>query len=159
MTEFTPTKYRLECVTTGEQFEDTGWTLDCVGCNRPSLIRTVYNKSQLSVDLSQSGIFKFRDWLPIKRLLKCDIEPITYRSKGLAEALGLENLYITFNGYLPERGAKMGTCTFKDVEAYSVCARIEERCDKILVVASAGNTARAFAKVCPHVKLLNISQK
>ena len=132
MTEFTPTKYRLECVATGEQFEDTGWTLDCVGCNRPSLIRTVYNKSQLSVDLSQSGIFKFRDWLPIKRLLKCDIEPITYRSKGLAEALGLENLYITFNGYLPERGAKMGTCTFKDVEAYSVCARIEERCDKIL---------------------------
>ena len=148
MTAFTPTEYHLVCVASGEQFEDSGWTLDCTSCNRPSLIRTVYAKSRLSLDLSQSGVFKFRDWLPIKRLLKCNVGPITYRSKGLANALGLENLYITFNGYFPERGAKMGTCTFKDVEAYSVCARIEERCDKILVVASAGNTARAFAKVC-----------
>ena len=148
MTAFTPTEYHLVCVATGEQFEDSGWALDCAGCNRPSLIRTVYTKSKLSLDLSESGVFKFRNWLPVKRPLKCDISPITYRSKGLANALGLENPYITFTGYFPERGAKMGTCTFKDVEAYSVCARIEERCDKILVVASAGNTARAFAKVC-----------
>ncbi|MBR0336217.1 MAG: cysteate synthase, partial [Alistipes sp.] len=47
-----------------------------------------------------------------------------------------------------ERGAKMMTCSFKETEAYSVCARTDESCDKILVVASAGNTARAFAKVC-----------
>ena len=81
-------------------------------------------------------------------MLKCDAAPITYRSEGLAKALGLENLYITFNGYFPERGAKMMTCSFKETEAYSVCARTDAACDKILVVASAGNTARAFAKVC-----------
>jgi cysteate synthase len=81
-------------------------------------------------------------------MLKCDAAPVTYRSEGLAKALGLENLYITFNGYFPERGAKMITCSFKETEAYSVCARTDESCDKILVVASAGNTARAFAKVC-----------
>ena len=32
--------------------------------------------------------------------------------------------------------------------AYSVCARIDENEKRVLVVASAGNTARAFAKVC-----------
>ena len=42
----------------------------------------------------------------------------------------------------------MTTCSFKETEAYSVCARIDENEKRVLVVASAGNTARAFAKVC-----------
>ena len=148
MTQFIATEYKLICVATGEQFEDAGWTLDYAGYDKPSLVRAVYTKKQLTLDESQQGLYKFRDWLPIKRLLKCDAAPVTYRSEGLAKALGLENLYITFNGYFPERGAKMMTCSFKETEAYSVCARTDENCDKILVVASAGNTARAFAKVC-----------
>ena len=148
MTQFIATEYKLICVATGEQFEDAGWTLDYAGYDKPSLVRAVYAKKQLTLDESQQGLYKFRDWMPIKRLLKCDAAPVTYRSEGLAKALGLENLYITFNGYFPERGAKMMTCSFKETEAYSVCARTDENCDKILVVASAGNTARAFAKVC-----------
>lgn len=148
MTQFTPTQYDLICVATGEQFADAGWTLDYAGCDKLSLVRALYAKKQLTVYDDQQGLYKFRDWLPIKRMLKCDAAPITYRSEGLAKALGLENLYITFNGYYPERGAKMMTCSFKETEAYSVCARTDAACDKILVVASAGNTARAFAKVC-----------
>ena len=148
MAEFSPTEYKLICVATGEQFEDAGWTLDYAGYDKPSLVRAVYAKKQLTIDESQQGLYKFRDWLPIKRLLKCDAAPVTYRSEGLAKALGLENLYITFNGYFPEKGAKMMTCSFKETEAYSVCARTDAECKKILVVASAGNTARAFAKVC-----------
>ncbi|MBO8444861.1 MAG: cysteate synthase, partial [Bacteroidetes bacterium] len=54
----------------------------------------------------------------------------------------------TFSGYFPKIGAQMETCSFKETEAYSVCARLPENHDRILVVASAGNTARAFAKVC-----------
>ena len=43
----------------------------------------------------------------------------------------------------------MRTCSFKETEAYSVCARLRaNQEDKVLVVASAGNTARAFARVC-----------
>ena len=148
MAQFTPTQYDLICVATGEQFADAGWTLDYAGCDKPSLVRALYTKKQLTVYDDQQGLYKFRDWLPMKRMLKCDAAPITYRSEGLAKALGLENLYITFNGYFPERGAKMMTCSFKETEAYSVCARTDAACDKILVVASAGNTARAFAKVC-----------
>ncbi len=148
MAQFTPTQYELICVATGELFADAGWTLDYAGYDKPSLVRAAYAKKQLTVYDDQQGLYKFRDWLPMKRMLKCDAAPVTYRSEGLAMALGLENLYITFNGYFPERGAKMMTCSFKETEAYSVCARTDAACDKILVVASAGNTARAFAKVC-----------
>jgi cysteate synthase len=42
----------------------------------------------------------------------------------------------------------MTTCSFKETEAYSVCGRMTAAMDKVLVVASAGNTSRSFAKVC-----------
>lgn len=148
MSQFVETEYDLLCIASADRFEDSGWLLDYAECSTPSLIRAIYAKKQLELDNTQQGLYKFRDWLPIKRLLKCDAAPVTYRSEALAEKLGLENLYITFNGYFPERGANMQTCSFKETEAYSVCARADEKCDKILVVASAGNTARAFAKVC-----------
>lgn len=156
MSEFTPTEYKLVCVATGEEFEDTGWTLDCADYDKPSLIRATYAKKQLTVYEGDCGLYKFRDWLPMKRMLKCSSSPVTYKSKGLAKALGLDNLYITFNGWFPEVGATMPTCSFKETEAYSVCARTDENNDKILTVASAGNTARAFAKVCSdnNIKLL-----
>lgn len=156
MSEFTPTEYKLVCVATGEEFEDNGWTLDYAGCDKPSLIRATYAKKQLTVYEGDCGLYKFRDWLPMKRMLKCSSSPVTYKSKGLAKALGLDNLYITFNGWFPEVGATMPTCSFKETEAYSVCARTDENNDKILTVASAGNTARAFAKVCSdnNIKLL-----
>lgn len=148
MSQFVGTEYDLLCVASADRFEDSGWLLDYAECSTPSLVRAIYAKKQLELDNAQQGLYKFRDWLPIKRLLKCDATPVTYRSEALAGELGLENLYITFNGYFPERGANMQTCSFKETEAYSVCARADESCDKILVVASAGNTARAFAKVC-----------
>jgi cysteate synthase len=42
----------------------------------------------------------------------------------------------------------MRTCSFKETEAYSVCGRLSSEEKNVLVVASAGNTARAFARVC-----------
>jgi cysteate synthase len=66
----------------------------------------------------------------------------------LAKELGLSNLWITFSGYWPEKQATMDTCSFKETEAYSVCGRMSPDMKKILVVASAGNTSRSFAKVC-----------
>ena len=148
MEEFKPTQYTLQCVATGREFEDTGWVLDDKECKSPSLVRAIYAKKQIEVRDNSYGIYKFADWLPISRMLEGSCAPVTYRSKGLAEALGLKNLYITFNGYNPAIGAKMNTCSFKETEAYSVCGRIDPKHVKILVVASAGNTARAFAKVC-----------
>ena len=152
MEKFYPTKYSLRCVATGEVFEDSGWLLDCPTCSKPSLIRTQYANRQLTLH-NDNGLYKYRDWLPMRRLLHCEATHATYKSVGLASLLGLKNLYITFNGYFPERGATMCTCTFKECEAYSVCARINPEEKRVLVVASAGNTARAFAKVCSDNKI------
>ena len=147
---FTPTKYQLQTVATGRVFSDEGWTLDDKQCDKPSMVRPVYEKKQLTVREGEGlGLYRYADWLPIKKMLQNPSEPVTYKSEKLAQRLGLNNLYITFNGWWPERNARMTTCSFKEMEAYSVCARLgDELKDKVLVVASAGNTARAFAKVC-----------
>lgn len=156
MKDFTPTDYTLECVATGRQFADEGWTLQDRACKSPSLVRTRYAKKQIEVKSAEYGLYRFSDWLPVRRMLCGSSAPVTYKSKGLAAHLGLENLWITFNGYYPVIGATMTTCSFKETEAYSVCARAAEDEQRVLVVASAGNTARAFAKVCSdnNIRLL-----
>lgn len=146
--KFTKTGYRLQSVKTGKIFDDTGWTLDAPEEKEPTLIRAIYEKSQIDVKDNSWGLYKFADWLPIVRTLKGSSAPVTYKSEGLAKELGLKNLWITFSGYWPEKGVTMSTCSFKETEAYSVCGRMTPEMDKILVVASAGNTSRSFAKVC-----------
>lgn len=148
MEDFKATEYTLECVATGREFEDTGWVMDDNESRSPSLIRAKYAKRKLEVGAPELGLYKFADWLPINHILEGSSAPVTYKSQGLAKELGLENLYITFNGYYPAIGANMTTCSFKETEAYSVCGRVDSSEKRIMVVASAGNTARAFAKVC-----------
>lgn len=145
---FKPTKYTLVCCADGHRIEDAGWTLEDPDCACPSLVRAEYDNRQFNPREDLDGLYRYADWLPIKRTLKGSFPPVTYRSEGLAGELGLENLYITFSGYWPDKGARMATCSFKETEAYSVCGRLAENNERILVVASAGNTARAFAKVC-----------
>ena len=156
MENFKPTKYTLKCVATSREFADEGWILDDAECKSPSLVRADYQAKEIEVKSDDYGLYKYCDWLPIRRMLKGSSAPVTYRSEALAKHLGLSNLWITISGYCPERGVRMTTCSFKETEAYSVCARIEEGEERVLVVASAGNTARAFAKVCSdnNIKLL-----
>lgn len=143
---FTPTKYNLMNVSDGRVFEDNGWSLADPQSSNASLIRAQYGKFQPREDLN--GLYRYACWLPIKRLLKGSCAPVTYKSEGLARLLGLQNLYITFSGWNPRIGAKMRTCSFKETEAYAVLARMDDSEKRILVVQSAGNTARAFAQVC-----------
>ena len=148
MPRFTPTQYELMNVADGRIFKDKGWTLADPESPSPSLVRAVYNEKLFTPREDLEGIYRYASWLPIRRILKNGQGPVTYRSKGLARELGLKNLYITFTGYAPEIGAEVATCSFKATEAYSVCARLPKKTDRILVVQSAGNTARAFAQVC-----------
>ncbi len=142
------TNYQLQSVASGQIFNDTGWMLEAPGETDPTLIRAIYEKKQLHLKDESYGIYKFADWLPVNRFLKGSSAPVTYKSEKLAQHLGLSNLYITFSGYWPEKGNEMPTCSFKETESYTVCARLDPENRKILVVASAGNTARAFARVC-----------
>lgn len=145
---FKPTKYTLICCANGHRFDDSGWSLADPACNCASLVRAEYENRRFTPREDLDGFYRYAEWLPIKRTLEGSCAPVTYKSEALAGELGLENLYITFSGYWPKIGAKMQTCSFKETEAYSVCGRLDEDNDKVLVVASAGNTARAFAKVC-----------
>jgi len=149
----TPTSYKLLNVATGRVFQDAGWYLDDPMGKKPSLIRAIYEKKQIFLRDDTYGLYKFADWLPVSRFLQGSCAPVTYKSKELAKFLKLEHLYICFSGYFPDIGANMSTCSFKETEAYSVCGRISPNKKEVLVVASAGNTARAFAKVCSENKI------
>lgn len=140
--------YKLRNVATGHIFEDSGWCLDDPQSPVPSLVRAEYDEQQITFGDMEQGIYRFADWLPINRRLCGSSAPVTYRSRALASYLGLKNLYITMSGYFPKVGAEMTTCSFKETEAYSVCGRMVPGDGRVMVVASAGNTARAFARVC-----------
>ena len=146
--KFKPTEYKLLNVASGRVFEDRGWTLADPEADSPSLVRAVYANKKFTPRDDLDGLYRYAEWMPVIRTLKNSHAPVTYHSKQLGKHLGLDNLYITFSGWNPKVGAMMGTCTFKETEAYSVLARIPRGEKRTLVVQSAGNTARAFAQVC-----------
>jgi len=141
-------KYSLECLFCGALYEDDSFRLKCDNDHRPSLLRTNYTNKKFTVQEDKTGMFKFMDFLPVERIIQNDGAPVTFKSEKLAGVLGLENLYIIFNGYWPEKKAMMYTASFKELEAPPVLARIPENNTKTIVVASAGNTGRAFANIC-----------
>ena len=142
------TQHTLKCLGSGVEIQDVGLPLDSGRVNGTALLRTIFAEQRFNIGSEADGLFRFASWLPINRKLSGSSAPITYKSTGLAARIGLENLYITFSGFWPERGIEMRTGTFKECEAFSVCARLPEDFDDVLVVASAGNTARAFVRVC-----------
>ncbi len=134
-------KYNLVCIVcNGVYFDDR---LKCTSDN--SLLRTNYRNKRLILK-NVPGMGRFHDWLPINEIITSDSGPVTYKSTELASELGLKNLYISFNGYWPERGAFIKTCSFKELEAFPTLQKFKNS-GKSLVLASAGNTARAFAHV------------
>jgi len=137
-------KYLLRCPGCGRLFPDH-YTLDCPsGCD--ALLRTVYRERRLILQ-DLPGIFRYASWLPIEGHLRIDAGPVSYASEGLARELGLSNLTITFSGYWPERGGRMETCSFKELEAQPTVLRLREKGAGVLQVSSAGNTGRAFCQV------------
>lgn len=141
------THYSLTCLQTGTEFGDDDLPLSNPDSPEPAFLRTRYTRTKFAPGPADHGIYRFADWLPIRRTLDGSSAPVTYRSEALADHLGLSRLFVTFSGYWPERDARMLTGTFKECEAYSVCGRLPAGYSKVLVVASAGNTARAFARV------------
>jgi cysteate synthase len=135
--------YRLKCPECGEIAD--GFALRCSN-GHDGLLRTEYSQKTLRVNNSKS-IFKFSDWLPTESVLESFSAPTTFISKGLRKELGLENLWIAFTGYYPEKNAYVTSCSFKELEALPTFARINDRGSGTVVVASAGNTGRAFAQV------------
>ena len=140
--------YELRCRSCDLTFEDDGFALECPGQHEPALLSTRYREKRFEPDTAAEGLFRYRKWLPGRRTLTGAGSSVTYKSERLNRMLGLRNAWVVFSGYWPEKGAKLGTPTFKDLEAWSVLARIPEEQDGVLVIASAGSTAAAFARAC-----------
>lgn len=138
-------EYVVRCVGCGSIQPD--YALACNCPNGSSLLRAYYASKTLILR-DNPGIWKFYEWLPVRGISKAgEGSSVTYKSSGLARELGLKNLFISFSGYWPERSAAMLTCSFKDLEAPPTMQRLAELGSGLtLVVASAGNTARAFAQ-------------
>ncbi len=118
-------------------------TLSCPDCP-DVLLRSCYDVSTFHV-ADAPGIFRFGHWLPCRDSVECTVGPTCYPSDGLARRLGLKRLFIGFNGYAPEVGAANPTGSFKDFEALPTLLLLRELGEECVVLASAGNTARAFA--------------
>jgi cysteate synthase len=111
---------------------------------KAALLVTDYHDARFVESASADSVWRF-NWLPAHEPKLVQPGPVVYQSRGLAERLGLTNLHIAFNGYWPENGALLETCTFKEFEAATVLQNARENGIEGLIVASAGNTARAFA--------------
>lgn len=146
---FNNNHYKIECLDCHAVFYDGDpFLLNCTGNHRDCLLRATYNDKTFSTINSFAGFFRYARWLPVQRILKNAPQPIIYRSTGLASLLGLENLFILFNGYWPEKNAWIETCSFKELEAYSVCARAPKNFTGTFVMSSVGNSAKGFIKAC-----------
>lgn len=136
--------YTLYCVKNNEPIEEN-YTLNCPNGHK-SLIRAEYKSKQLNIG-PENNIFRFKDWLPVSSTFECEAGPVTFQSEKLSKELGLKNLWICFTGYCPERNAHAVSGSFKELEALPTYARLKDFSDDRLVIASAGNTARAFAEI------------
>ena len=142
--------YRLKCLGCGKMFADSeeSFLLGCDVDHPPAFLRSVYSRKKLVVREKESGIFRYREWLPVRRSFSSARQPIVYQSYGLAGRLGLVNLFIVFSGYWPERDAMMETCSFKELEAFSTTGRLSDSEKRTMVVSSAGNTGMSFLQIC-----------
>ncbi len=133
--------FNIRCRKCGKELQEVycAFCEHCIG----SLLVTEY-KDQEYVNGSGEGIWRY-NWLPVHSPGFKQSGPVVYKSEKFSQLLGLENLYIAFNGYWPEMGGVLESCTFKEFEAAVVLQNAMENGVEGLVVASAGNTARAFS--------------
>ncbi len=142
-------KYRIRCVGGNEIVED----ISLLSCSHghDSLVRTEYCCRKLHLT-SHTGIYRYLAWLPVIAPLLPSGGPVTFTSNELSRELGLTHLSISFSGYFPEREAHLTTGSFKELEASPTMQRLQELGGKIPVIASAGNTGRAFAELSARCK-------
>jgi cysteate synthase len=149
-----PQHYKVKCQFCGTKVDDDGFILECpTKHEETALLITEFSAKRFEPDNSCEGIFRYHRWLPIRHHLHGAGKTVTYQSQKLCQLLELPNLWIAFNGYWPEKEARLEAATFKELEAYAVLSRLPAPHIGNLVVASAGNTARAFSSVCSQQKI------
>jgi cysteate synthase len=147
--------YALRCVECGQIYDDSdkGFLLDCPEDHGPAMLQADYSVPGFEPVETAKGFYRYQHWLPIRRMFARAPQTVVFQSDAFIDKLGLENLYFAFNGYWPEREGGMPTCSFKELEAASVLARIPKGEERTIVVSSAGNTGRAFLEYASLFKI------
>lgn len=133
--------YALVCNVCGRRHHDDGAYL--LSCCDGGLLEAEYPPLRVRDDLE--GMWRFVDWLPVHRPGSAAVGGVTVPAPALGAALGLDDLWVSVNGWWPEGGAHCPTCSFKDLEVAPTLQRLVEAGAEGVVVATAGNTGRAFA--------------
>jgi len=133
-------KFALRC--TGCEATYDPPRLHCDHCN--GLLRSEYGNTAFR-PTDRSDLFAFQDWIPASMPSDVPLGTAILESEALADEMGLQRLSIAFSGYAPKLGAENPTGSFKDFEAIPTMLYYREHGIESLVLASAGNTARAFA--------------
>lgn len=139
--------YALRCVACGHTYEDDGVRIGCDEPHAPSFLRTLYKQRDFAPDQREAGMLRYRSWLPLRNRVQSSAGTAVFQSEALCRELRAPNLWIAFNGFWPARGAFLEHATFKDLEAVAVAGRFSND-GRVLVAASAGNTANALAARC-----------
>jgi len=135
-----PGDHKLTCTGCGAEYAPP--QLHCDACD--GLLRSTYASTAFEPK-GFPGLSSFLDWLPIASPANSSTGAAVYASEGLGPKLGLSRLSIAFSGYAPVVGAANPTGSFKDFEAAVTIPYCREHGMQSLILASAGNTARAFA--------------
>lgn len=132
------------CPGCGTPQSDNAYAVHCENCGKVAP-RLEFSAAP-SIDKSREGIDRYAGFLLGDASLADVPNPVTtFKSESFAATLGLNNLYVTLTGYAPELGVYSPTCSFKELEALAVFRRLMAAKQKrVLVLSSAGNTARAF---------------
>lgn len=132
----------LRCNVCGATYDrSAGYVLDC--CAEGLLIGDY--PERFTVDDERSGLWRFHSWLPVDTPGDQPLGSVAVPHPELGAAIGLDDLWLSLNGCAPAFGAECPTCTFKDLEAGPTFQRLVECGAEGVVVATAGNTGRAFA--------------
>lgn len=137
-------EYQLNCPACSEIIFSNDWLPQC--STHSGLLRAEYFTEQLTVRSNLPGMFRFIDWLPVQKPIQTDSRPVTFQCPPISKMLGLPNLWLTFTGWAPDFNCYAKTGSFKELEAYPTISRLSNLRDRTLVIASAGNTGRAFAQ-------------
>ena len=144
--------YLLCCPVCRGRFPDDGVRLHCPGgCD--SLLRTLYREPHAPLDETARGIGRYHRRLPGDARTLTAALPVVLRLPWLSREYPEFDLRVLFSGWWPKQGARMETGSFKDLEAAAVLARLRLRPGSTLVLASAGNTAAAFATACTRMRV------
>ncbi|MEM6930385.1 MAG: pyridoxal-phosphate dependent enzyme [Myxococcota bacterium] len=111
-----------------------------------ALLQSVYRRDFVIRD-HEDGLFRFRDWLPVRRTFSGAPGTVAWRAEALGRSMGLSRLAVAFTGWAPERGATAITGTFKELGAYALFAAVPHGETRPMVLASAGSSARAALEV------------